>query len=154
MNQRRRGCRRLRDLEWPRARAGGQGGGPQPRLHLVALKLGVQSFNLRFQRGDLIIERPRAVGNRVWPFSKPCHDAGAGQRRNISATSRPTAASPTNKSGQVSAKPRRQSSPKLWVRNGGARLTPPRTGAAGAGSGEGEESTGNFSRAEFHSILA
>ena len=88
----------------------------QARLRLIALKFPIEFLNLGFQPGNLIIERARAVGNRVRTFLKPWHVLN--QRRN----NRTSKAMPTSRaaaaSGQVSPNPRRHNSPKLWVKSG------------------------------------
>jgi hypothetical protein len=52
----------------------GQSRGPQPRLGLVTLQVGIELLDLRFQPGYLIAQLPRTVGNRIWLLPKPRHD--------------------------------------------------------------------------------
>ena len=59
--------------------------GTKAWLFLVAMKLGIQHLDLRFDLRDLIAERPFAVRDRVWLFSEPSHEqyeGSASQQEN------------------------------------------------------------------------
>src|SRR5258706_5322301 len=131
-----------------------QSGGTQARVRMVALQPFVELLDLAFQLGNFVVEHPGPFGNRVCVFSKPCHDGGVQRQRpnrDTSSAAKASVAMPA--SGQVSAKPRRQSSPNVcFAKRDWAGV--PATGVAASPSWAAPDRTGNFSLAAFHSIRA
>src|SRR6266545_293475 len=127
-------------------------GGPKAGSRLRLLELGIELLDLRFERGNFRAQRTSAFGQGIGflPEDWHSHSHLCGAKKNRRT---PSAANATSASGQVKARPTRQSARKPSDSSDG----PAGFSAAAESSSSsvgGPLSNAHFSRAAFHSMRA